>query len=79
LPSNLEDLAADLREATPLPAPTVTECYGHAWRQLKRHFWKLLLVALVQALFYVADWALSAAGDLGDLLSFRASWAARSR
>jgi uncharacterized membrane protein len=71
LPSNVGgDLAADLWEGTPLPAPTVTDSYGHAWRQLKRHFWRLLLVGFVlPALFSIPDWALSNAGDTGPLLS----------
>jgi hypothetical protein len=46
LPANVgEDPPAELRAQTPhpplgrIPAPTVDESYGHAWRQFQRHFW----------------------------------------
>ena len=71
LPSNVgQGMDADAREAGPLPAPTVTGSYGHAWRQLKRHFWKLLLVTVLAPVpFHIVDWALSSAGGAWDLVS----------
>lgn len=43
-------------------APTISDCYGHAWRQMWRYFWRLIVIGIV---YFVLTAVLS--GVLGGI------------